>query len=368
MRLDSGAELPRPLLPAGTDTNSASEYYRWAEPRVRFSVKLDSAEMALYWASRIDPTWPEPIYARAVVILQAGQHDAFETWFKTRSVRATKQVGLTPRQVQLVDSLMRVAWARNPFLYTNLGVAQLDIRRLGDHVQAGGIAYAARRFAAAESLFALALRDHPGDIGVRIYRAQALFFLQRFDAAVTELEAARDSLRAAAAGRLSIVLPSVEMFEYAIGIARVQQDDFPAARAAFQSALTENLAFYWAHARLAGAALALRDTGTALTELEMAVQIEGRDPALRLYDGVVLAGAGRLDEAAGQLERAIALDPYYAAPYYWLATVSRARGHAGEAIDQYRQFLAHAARLDADRQRALVALSELGAAHADSGN
>src|SRR5256884_9586039 len=111
-----------------------------------------------------------------------------------------------------------------------------------------------------------------------------------------------------------------------------------------------------------------RDTSTALTELDMAVQLEGRDPALRLYDGVVLAGAGRLDEAAVQLEQAIALDPYYAAPYYWLATVSRAQGQAREAVDQYRQFLAHAARLDPDRHRALVALGELGASHPDSGN
>ena len=161
---------------------------------------------------------------------------------------------------------------------------------------------------------------------------------------------------------------SGEMFEYAVGIVRVQQDDFPAARAAFERALTANLGFYWAHARLAGAALTLGDTGTALSELDMAVQLEGRDPVLRLYDGVVLAGAGRLDEAAGQLERAIALDPHYATPYYWLATVSRARGRTREAIDQYRQFLAHAARLDADRHRALGALAELGASLPDSGH
>src|SRR5256886_13056903 len=159
----------------------------------------------------------------------------------------------------------------------------------------------------ADSLFGLALAKHPEDIGVRIYRARALFFLGRYDRAVAELEAGRDSLRGPTEAHLSAVVPSVEMFEYAIGIARVQQDDFPAARAAFQRALTENLAFYWAHVRLAGSAVALRDTSTALTELDMAVQLEGRDPALRLYDGVVLAGAGRLDEAAGQVERATAL-------------------------------------------------------------
>jgi len=367
-RIDSGIELPRPRLPADADSNAAAAYYHWGEPLVRFGLKLDTAEMALYWASRLDPAWPDPLYARGLLVLQALQHDAFETWFKTRSVRATKRVAITPRQVQLVDSLMRIAWARNPFLFNDLEFRGLAPGRRGDPMHDGWLAFSSRHFGAADSLFGLALAKHPEDIGVRIYRARALFFLGRYDRAVAELAAARDSLRGRTEAQLSAIVPSVEMFEYAIGIARVQQDDFPAARAAFQRALTENLAFYWAHVRLAGAALALRDTGTALAELDMAVQLEGRDPALRLYDGVVLAGAGRLDEAAVQLEQAIALDPYYAAPYYWLATVSRAQGRAREAVDQYRQFLAHAARLDPDRHRALVALGELGASLPDSGN
>ena len=364
--VDSGGELPRPRLPPGADTNAAAAYYNFAEPLVRLSAKLDTAEMALYWASRLDPAWPDPIYARGMVLLRALQHDAFQTWLKTRSIKTARHVGLTPRQVQLVDSLLRIAWARNPFLYTGLEVPQVDPRRLGDPVQRASFAYATRQFARAESLFAVALRQHPEDVGVRIDRARALFFLGRYDSTVAELEAARDSVRGRAEARMSAVAISGEMFEYAIGIARVQQDDFPAARAAFERALTANLGFYWAHARLAGAALSLGDTTAALAELDVAVQLEGRDPALRLYDGVVLAGAGRLTEAAGQLEQAIALDPYYAAPYYWLATVSQARGNSREAIEHYRQFLTHASRLDADRQRALGALGELDASHPDS--
>ena len=69
--VDSGGELPRPRLPRGADTNAAAAYYRWGEPLVRFGLKLDSAEMALYWASRLDPTLPDPLYARAIVILEA---------------------------------------------------------------------------------------------------------------------------------------------------------------------------------------------------------------------------------------------------------------------------------------------------------
>src|SRR4029077_1053179 len=117
------------------------------------------------------------------------------------------------------------------------------------------------------------------------------------DAAVVELEAARDTVVRSVEARMSPVLPSVEMFDFAIGIARVQQDDFPAARAAFERALTANLGFYWAHTRLAGSALALHDTASALAELETAVQLDNSDPVLLLYQGVVLQTAGHLTEA-----------------------------------------------------------------------
>jgi tetratricopeptide (TPR) repeat protein len=227
-------------------------------------------------------------------------------------------------------------------------------------------AYATRQFTRAESLFAVALRKHPGDVVLRIYRAKTLFLLQRYDSAVVQLAVARDSVRHRAEAERSPLVPSVEMFEYAIGIAEVQQDDFPAARAAFQRALLENLGFYWAHARLAGSALQLGDTATALLELDMALQLEGRDPILRFYDGVVRQQVGRSDEAAQEFERAIELDPYYAEPYLWLARVSVARHDSGRAIEQYRSFLAHAAQQNPERPRAVSALAELEAAHPDS--
>ena len=56
---DSGHELPRPILPPKSDTNSASAYYNLG---VSFGVAPDTAEMALYWASRLDPSSAEPLY------------------------------------------------------------------------------------------------------------------------------------------------------------------------------------------------------------------------------------------------------------------------------------------------------------------
>jgi len=362
-RADSGKDLPRPRLPVGADTNAASAYYALGAD---IFVERDTAEMAFYWASKLDPSWAPPLYGRFLNALKALQHDASLTFLQTFSSRAAAKVSLTPRQVRVIDSLQTIAWQRNPFMFSDFEFHFPPPGRFGDPVHDGWLAFGAGRFATAESLFSLELRKHPDAVPIRLFRARALFYLGRFDAVVTELEAARDTVRRFTEARLSPVLPSVEMFDFAIGIARVQQDDFPAARAAFERALTQNLAFYWAHARLAGSALALHDTATALSELDMAVQLEGRDPVLRLYRGVIRQNAGQAIDAEGDFRKAVELDPYYAAPYYWLAVNCSTRGDTSGAIAQYRNYLARAARKDPIRAIAARALEALGAAVRDS--
>jgi tetratricopeptide (TPR) repeat protein len=356
-KTDSGIDLPRPRLPPGADTNAAIAYYALGHQLAEYGEKLDTAELAFFWASRLDPAWAEPVFARAVVLLRARQLDAFETWRLTGSVGAVKRVDLTARQLRTLDSLSRIAWARSPFVLTGLELPPFPpMGSLQDPAHAGWISYTMGHFATADSAFAIALREHPEDVLLRLYRAKALFSMGRYDSAVAQIAAARDTIQRETDARLSPVVPSVEMLEYAIGIARVQQDDFPSARAAFERALTQDLGFYWAHARLAGVAMALRDTASALTELDAALGLEGSDPVLRLYDGVVLHAVGRDDEAAAQLRCAIELDPYYAKPYYWLGVVYRAQGKATDAIRQYSLFLAHAAHQDPDRASAAQAL------------
>src|SRR6266550_1219329 len=234
--------------------------------------------------------------------------------------------------------------------------------RAADPLHDAWLAFSRKQFVLADSLFRDALRKHPDAVDLRLMRARALFYLGKFDGAVAELEAARDTVSRDVEKQLSPILPSVEMFDFAIGIARVQQDDFPAARVAFERALTQNLAFYWAHTRLAGSALALHDTATALTELDMATELEGRDPVLLLYRGVVRQAAGRLPEADQDFRKAIELDPYYAEPYYFLATNRQVLGDTAAAVVHYREFLRRAARADAVRPQAVRQLTALGVA------
>lgn len=361
--MDSGLAMSRPTLPPGADSNSAAAYYEQAVRLARRGIKLDTAELYLYWASRLDPAWADPIYLRGVLILRAFRKDELDAFSSTGSPRAARQLRLPEDQLRRVDSLLHVAWGRNPFLFTDLDPPPFW-GGPSDPTREASFAFTMSRFARAESLFAQALQLYPDNPVLRIYRARALFYLQRYDSAVVELMAARDTIRRRT--EHSAILPSVEMFEFAIGIVRVQQDDFPAARASFERALTENLGFYWAHVRLAGSAIALHDTTTALRELDAAVQLEGNDPVLRLYDGAVLSGVGRRDEAEVQLRRAIELDPWYAEPYYWLAFVYDAQGKSAQAIEQYRRFLTHASSQDPKRAGAIQNLKVLGAALRDS--
>ncbi|HYL20784.1 MAG TPA: tetratricopeptide repeat protein [Gemmatimonadales bacterium] len=363
---DSLTTLRRPGLRDGVDTNDALSYYKAVLPLVRNGWDLQTAEAALYWASRLDPSWADPVYARSLLLLRAVRNDALATFFRTRSERAALSVALTQRQMQVMDSLRRAAWARNPFVFTGLDFPDYAPRRHAPPEEAGLYAFQDQKFAAADSLFAIALRKHPGEIGLRLYRAQALFHLARYDSAVTQLEIGRDSVRATLQQHTALVLPSTAMFEYAIGIARIQQGNFAAARVAYERALTEDLSFYWVHARLAGAALALGDTAGAILELQTAVEINGSDPVMRLFYGVVLHSAHRLEEAEQQLKLAVELDSDYAAPYYRLGAVYQGEGRFPQAIDQYLSFLARAPKRDPDRAAANHALITLGATPPDS--
>jgi len=54
---DPSAPLPRPTLPPPADTNDARAYYERAVPLIQAGFNLDTADMALYWAARLDPDW-----------------------------------------------------------------------------------------------------------------------------------------------------------------------------------------------------------------------------------------------------------------------------------------------------------------------
>jgi Flp pilus assembly protein TadD len=108
-------------------------------------------------------------------------------------------------------------------------------------------------------------------------------------------------------------------------------------------------------------ALDAKDTTTALSEMDLAVQIRADDPGLRYIYGYALAVSGKFKDAEAQLRKAVELDPAYAAPYNTLAEVLDQTGRGNEALTQYRTFLAYASQTDLRRKEAEERVRELAA-------
>jgi Flp pilus assembly protein TadD len=98
--------------------------------------------------------------------------------------------------------------------------------------------------------------------------------------------------------------------------------------------------------------LAAKDTTAALTEMELAVQLRADDAAAHYMYGFTLAATGKAAEAEPELRKSIALNPVYAAPLFALAAVLEQTGRKAEALAEYQNFIARAAKNDTRRQPA----------------
>lgn len=358
--LATGAgEPPRPVLPDSADTNDALAYYTYAVGRVEAGASLDTADLALYWASRLDPSWADPFAARAAAIVRAHRAELFRAALR----RQRRDPAMPAERARVVDSLLHEAIARSAFLrhppdlMLTLGAR---LRRLGPLDQAR-LAFETGDWEVAARRFGEALARHPDSLAFRAYRAHAFYFLTWYDSTIAEMRVILDSARAREQTEVSLFYPSKELVEYALAIALIQRKQWVEAREALHRALAENLGFYWVRVRLAGVALALGDTGAAVNELETAVHIGPHDPAIRFYHGWVLGIAGQREPAIAALTEALRLDPHFSAAHLELARAYDAAGRAPEALRQYRDFLARASRRDPSRafaQQRVAALEQ----------
>lgn len=334
----------RPVLAAGADTNDASAYYQHGMDRLVRSP--GEADDAFYWATRISPTWAEPLYAR-----RAAQH----LRDRPQLVRyLTSTSAARSKRAQAIDSLAAEAMLRSPFVRPTFdrllldqaiaqaseGQAWLSTQRSGDAAYDAQMAFATGRLEEATRLYGEALRRRPRDYWLRAPRARAFYLLQQLDSSAAEFGRLLDEMRRRDEKKLVFFYDSKAMLEFSLGRVHLAADRPDSARAAYGRALAEDLAFHVAHVELADLALAQGDTTTALSELALAVELRGTDAGARLLYGQTLARAKRTDEAMTQLRAAIAEEPYFALPYFHLARALEGEGRAAEAAAQYREYLA----------------------------
>lgn len=372
-------EPKRPKLPAAADTNDAHAYYDFGMSQLR--IDPDRSSDALYWATRLDPTWAEAFYARRIAMLLTDKRRLLRYWTGDRGTIQSKDV-------KRIDSLFFHALTLNPFVpqlldralydavveeitrqYANAGYSASDVRYEIERDAANWpaasrawLAYGEGRYDDALALFAKAIRENGKKNGpLRVDRARVFYNKGDADSARAELTAAVEDLRKRDAKELIYVYQSKALTEHSLGLIEQRLGHPDAARDAYGRALQEDLSYYPAHLQLAFMALEAHDTTTALTEMELATQLRGDDGAARYLYGFTLASSGKSAEAETQLRKAIELEPLYAPSHFALGQVLEQMKRPSDALGEYRAFLARSARTDLRRPEAEARANALGA-------
>jgi Tfp pilus assembly protein PilF len=369
-------EPKRPLLPAHSDTNDASTYYNLGLDKIQKEPQV--AADAFYWATRLNPLHAEAYYGRRVALLVSDRRLAARYYRGDRST-------LRSAEIQRIDSLYLTALTLNPFLYEKLdrliyqaavdefvsrqpnadaGALRYAIERMlweGGPSARAWAAYTEGRFDHALKEYALAIKESRARYKYlyRSRRGRLLFQLNQPDSALVELTQAVDDLRKRDEKDFVYLYTSKALFEQTVGLALERLDKPDAAREAYGRALQEDLAYSPAHTRLAYMALDAKDTTTALSEFDLAVQLRPEDAGARYQYGFVLQLAAKLDDAALQLAKAIELNSVYALPRYALARVYETQGKNSAALREYQAFVARSNRQDTRRIDAVDRIKRL---------
>jgi tetratricopeptide (TPR) repeat protein len=342
---DLHGPFERPKLPEGADTNDPAAYYKLGDS-VKWRLQ-GLADRAYYWAVRLDPTMAEAYYAR----WDLRRHGTHHHLYPDGAVRSVDD--RAPNETGPVDSLRRAALVYNPFLDDALdippqisGLSERQANR--DPVTAGLWGYARGDYRKAVKKLGEAIQAKPDYAGLHVPRAYAWVHLQESDSAVADLTALIHRIQQIQDSSVAPYL-STDFLYYSIGLLRAGQKRYAESRAAYESALLENLGFYMAHVRLSASALLLHDTTTALNELETATLIRADDPMLLVFRASILTAEGRWKEAETQLRSAIHADTEFALPYAFLGHVAEQRHDTTAARARYVEYLARASHTATER-------------------
>jgi tetratricopeptide (TPR) repeat protein len=366
------APLPtRPGLGADADTNDSHSYYQLGVRTI--DSKPEDAVRAFFWASKIDPASGEALYAmRAAALMQMTPTTLFDYYDYSNKKRKPEFLAL--------DSLLFRAYAINPFLYRSLDralvprIMEADMRK-GDPERnvadlnrailnytmrarnSAWVAYSQGRLTDALDAYAKELKDFETKYNKRnkheyendgseihAERSRIFFLVGNMDSSLTEMNAAKAGLRERETG--FILYESNALYDQSIGMIHEKAKHADLARESYAHALEEDLSYYSAHMNMASLQLAQGDTAGAVSEMNLAVQMQPNDPALRYGYAVILVQARRDADAVQQLMKAIAADPYYAAPRLLLARISDVEAYTEEAVEGYQEFVALAPRSD----------------------
>jgi len=393
---DSEPIPPRPALLPGADTNSAQQYFQDGMELV-YRRPVDAAN-AFYWAFRIDPSSGDALY---------GLHAAKVLAMEEKELRLYLNLDKKKRAPKyfVLDSMESRAYAMNPFVFASMDpvllrrALQTEIWYEHPHATPQEVSFAISSVMGGETNFAwlqfsqnhlpealatygkiladttkprwakakdsLRVRKHREALAVAIHtqRGRIFYLLDNMDSAATEMNAALVGLREHDDDdkNQTFFYSSKAMYQQSLGMIYQRASKMDLAREAYGRALEEDLSFYSAHTHLAQLDLAAHDTAGALAEMDLAEQLNPGDPVVRYAYAEILVHAKRDGDAAAQLRKAIALDPYYGAPHLLLALIADVEQYNEDAISEYTAFVKVASRKDEHLRTAQARLKELNA-------
>jgi tetratricopeptide (TPR) repeat protein len=349
-------EPERPSLPRGADPNDWEAYFDLGERH--FWYRPAQAAAAFYWASRLDPTRAEPLFARWAAYYARNQG----TW--EQYLRENPETMRNP-EVVANESLVTQALHRNPFVHRGLEAALYSRmgRRLSvDNVTTAFLNYGEGDFVQAADGFGRVVRANPtGNLRFRQWRALAFVGAGQLDSAAAELTHLVEALRARDNADVAYYYESKAMQEYALGMLHDARGRPAEARRAWERALEEDLSMYPARAALGGLALRERKSAEAVEHMAQAVELAPDDAVMHYGLGNALMAANRRDEAIAAYQRAVQLEPHWSLPYMRLGVAFDNAQKPAEAVAAYRAFLQRAPRkLGTEVQRITERIGQLG--------
>ena len=322
------------------DTNDWGAYYDYGVELLKHGTAVD-AEAAFFWAARLAPQRAEPLYGE------------FVAYFASDPIRFQDYMRDDPKvydvpAVRRADSLYHEALLRNPMVFQGLfvlAVDQLPGDWGSDPVTLAWLDYASLKYQGAADRWGRAVRKRSSRVWLHYYRALAFVGLARYDSAQAEVTVLLDDLRQRQERHYIQDWASQAFFEYAIALLRGAQHDDAGATSGMQQVLLDDLGFYQAHVGLAKLAMQHGDYPTAAQEYGQAVELAPTNVTARYEYGIALASRpATLADAEPQFRAAIALEPFYADPYYSLGVVLAKRGDSRGALTTFQEFVARAPR------------------------
>jgi len=336
-------EPERPVLTAGGDPKLWEPYF---DQGVKlFSHGPVSAERNFYWASKLDPTRAEPLYARYAAILARSKETDIIGYFRHDAV--------TWRRPEIIaaDSLRMLAFMRSPFVHR--GLEALIFERFpgaypDDLDTRAWIAYSNGDFQKAIELQTRRIeRGGRAARWRRVNRAISYVSLGDNRRALDDLRTLLESLRVDDDATATTFYESKHFLLYMIGMLHTTMRDYVSARAAFQESLLENAAFAYGNSGLAALSRIQRNNAQAADEYALAIELAPYDGVLRHWRATVLFDLQRYADAEQELTRAIAIEPHWPAPVHLLARVRERQGRENDALDLYAKYVAMASVNDA---------------------